>query len=209
MCSFKYLLWFLSLIFTHYRFFTSSMWLISSCGSPSSNTTSMQRCRRSSRPSSELEERSVDHERGFCGMWETSRSIFSPVLQQPVSSHPPPQQPWSACSTSRSSMLSETSLTLGGGFSKAFLIPSVILSSCCETCCKSSVTLAGTGVSGCSIWHQHHTALWWDTQRGNSVSHNGTEKWLGLASAGQKRYFNNGRYKRGSWCFCARTRLKS
>lgn len=192
MCLFKYhppsnLLWFWSLIVSRYMFLSSCMWLMSSCGSPSSVTTSTQRCRRTFRPS-EL----VDAEHSLCGWWGTSRSIFSPLLQQSVSPHPSPLQPPSACSTSRSSMLSETSLTLGGGFSKAFLMPSVILSSCCETCCRSSVTEAGMGFSGCSIWHQHHIALWWETQRGNCVRDNGTEKWLGLASAGHKRDFNNG-----------------
>lgn len=179
--------------------FSSCMWPIISCGSPSSDTRSTQCCRRTFRFSPELEEQSLDPEQKFCGRWWTSKSIFSAFLQQFDSLHPSPQQPGSVCSISRSSMLSETELTLGGGFSNTFLIRPRIRSSCCVTRCSRSVTEAGTGFSGCWIWHQHNIALWRQTQRGNSVTYNGTE-WLW---AGQKRGFNNGQYKRNSWCFCA------
>lgn len=207
MCLSKYCpkpQWFCSLIFSHYMFFSSCMWPISSCGSRSSDTRSKQRCTRSFR----LEEQSADSERGFCCWWGTSMSICSPFLQQFASLHPSPQQPESACSTFISSMLSETELTLGGGFSKAILRPSMTAFSCWETRCRRSVTDTGTGLSGCWIWYQHHIALWRETQRGNSVRHNGTEKWQGQESAGQKRVFNKDQNKRGSWCFWERKRRK-
>ena len=193
----------MSLMFSRYMFLSSSMWLMSSCGSPSSNTTSLHRCRRSFRLSLVLEEQSVDPGQGFCCCWGASSSIFSAPLQQSVSLHPPPLQPESAGFTSRSSIPSETELTLGGGFSKASLMLFIILSSCCEIRCRRSVTEAGTGLSGCLIWHQLDIALWRDTQRGNSVRHNGTQEWLG-----QKRVFNNEPDKRGSGCFWARKKQK-
>lgn len=199
-----------TLIFKHYMLFSSCMWQISSCGSPSSDTRSMQCCTRWFRLLLVLEEQSVDLEQSLCCWRGMYGSIFSPFLQQSVSLHPsPPQQPGPACSTSRSSMLSETELTLGGGFSKARLMPSIIVSSCCETCCRRSVTEARMGLCGCWIWHQHNIALWRETQRGNSVGYNGTEKWLGQASTGQKRVFNNDQNKRGSWSFWAKKKKET
>lgn len=188
-------------------FLSSCKCPISSWGSPSSDTMSIQRCSRRFRPSPDLEEPSVDPEQRFCGWWEPLKSIFSAFLQQNGSEHPSPQRPGSVCSTSRSSMLSETSLTLGGGFSKAFLMSSIIWSSCCVTCCRRSVTQDGTGFSGWWIWHQHHIALWWETQRGNIVTYNGTEKWLGQPPAGQKGDFNDHQNKRYSGSFHTRKRL--
>lgn len=180
-------LWFCVLMLNHYMFFSSWMWLKSSSGNPNSDTRSMQRWIRSLKLSLELEEQSVDPAQGCCGWWEASMSIFSAPLQQSVSLHPPsPLQSEPSCVTSRSSMLSETSLTLGVGFSKDLLMFSMMASSCWETFCRRSVTEAGTGLSGCWIWNQHHTALWRDTQRGDSVRYNGTERQLG-----QNRACNN------------------
>lgn len=198
MCSSKY-----CPICTPYMLFSSWMWLTSSSGSPSSDTRSMQRCRRYFRVSLEREEQSVDPEQSLCGCWGTSWSILSPVLQQSVSLHPSPSQPGFACSTSRSSMLSETALTLGGGFSKVFLMPSIMVSSCWETCCRRWVTEAARGLSGCWVWHQHHIALWrehkeatvWDTM----VQRRDWDRQLLEITV-----FNTDQNKRGSWCFCAK-----
>lgn len=148
-------------MFNHYTFFTSSMWPRSSCGSPSSDTRSMQRCTRWFTVPLELEEQSVDQVRGFCCWWGTSKSIFSPLLQQSVSLHPSPQQPESGCFRSRSSIVSDTELTLGGTYWR----PSMIVFSYCSICCRRSHTEAGMGLPGYWIWHQHDTALWRDTKR--------------------------------------------
>lgn len=139
---------------------SSWMWSISSCGSPSSDAKSIQHCRSRCRPSPGLEEQLVDPERIFWFWWGLSTSIFSSLLLQHGPLPPSLQREGSSCSTSRASMLSETSLTLGGGFSKVFLMSSMIWVSCSVTRCRRSVTGVGTGLSGCWIWHQHQTALW-------------------------------------------------
>lgn len=171
---------FLDSLFNHYMFFSSCMWPNSSSGSPSSETRSMQPCKMSFRLWLELEQ-SKDPEPGFCCCWGQSWSIFSPPLQQAVSLHPPPQQSESGWFTSRSSMLSDTEVTLGGGFSRAFLIPSRIVSSYWQTRCRRSVTEAGMGLSGRWIWHQQDIALW-HKQRGHNVTNNSREEWLGQKS---------------------------
>lgn len=129
--------------------FTSCMWPNSSSGSPSSETRSLTLCRRSSRLSLEL----------LCCCLGQSWSIFSSSLQQDFSWHSPPQQPEFDWFTSRSSMLSDTELTLGGGFSRAFLMPSMIVSSYWATRCRRPLIVARTGLSGWWLWHQQNIAL--------------------------------------------------
>lgn len=129
--------------------FTSCMWPNSSSGSPSSETRSLTRCRRSSRLSLML----------LCCCLGQSWSIFSSPLQQDLSRHSPAQQSEFDGFTSRSSMLSDTELTLGGGFSRAFLMPSMIVSSYWETRCRRPLTVARTGLSGWLLWHQQNIAL--------------------------------------------------
>lgn len=131
--------------------FNSSMWWLSSSGSPSSETRSIHCCKRLLRLSD------VPEERFLCG-FVTFKSIFSAFLQHSLD--PLPQQPDSDCFRSSSSMVSDTELMLGGGFSKALLMPSMIVFSYCESRCRSSVTEGGTGLSGCLIWHQKYRALW-------------------------------------------------
>lgn len=180
------------------------MWPSSSCGSPSSDIMSTQRCSSRSRPPCGSEKQSLDSEEIFCGCWEPSMSIFCPFLQQSGLLQLSLPQPGFACSTSRSSMLSETSLTVGGGFFKVRMMLFMIWSSCCVTCCRRWVTEAGTGLSGWWIWHQHRTALWEETQIGNSVN---TENWLEQASNELKRNFNYSQNKAESGCFWTKMTL--
>lgn len=149
---------------------SSFMWSISSCGSPSSDTRSTQCCSSRFRLSPELEEQLMDPEQIVWSLIGLSTSIFSSLLEQHGPFPPSLQWQRSSCSTSRASMLSEMSLTLGGGFSKALLMSSMIWLSCSVTRCRRSVTEVGTGFSGCWIWHQHHTALWEETQRERGCS---------------------------------------
>lgn len=135
--------------FCSLMFFTSCMWPNSSSGSPSSETRSLTLCRRSFRLSLELL---------FCCLGH-SWSIFSSPLQQDFSWHPPPQQFEFDWFTSRASMLSDTELTLGGGFSRAFLMPSTIVSSYREIRCRRPFAEARTGLSGWWLWHQQIIAL--------------------------------------------------
>lgn len=93
--------------------------------------------------------------------------------------HSSPTQPLQP--PDRSSMFSETSLTLGTGFSKAVFIASMRESSCFTTRCRRSVTEAGVGVSGLWSWHQHCIALCREIQRANRIRDNGRENRVGQA----------------------------
>lgn len=170
--------------------FNSSMWLISSCGSPDSETRSMHCCKRQLRLSDDLEQR-------FVCVFVIFKSNLPAPPQHPISLHPSSQQPVADCFKSSSSIVSDTELTLGGGFSKALLMPSMIVSSYCETRCRSSVTEGGMGFSGCLVWYQKYRALWCtEAQRGSSH--------LQWKRSDRKKIFHNSQNKRGSWCFHTR-----
>lgn len=148
--------------------------------------TVMQFCKRTLRLSDDPEQTL------FCG-FVMFNSIFPALLQHSVSLHPSPQEPDSDCFKSISSMVSDTALTLEGGFSKALLMSPMILSSHCETRCRSSVTEGGTGFSGCLVWYQKYRALQHrEAQRGRRVTYNDSEE------TGKKKVFHNSQNKRGS-----------
>lgn len=123
---------------------------------------------------------SVKLKRGFCGkMGPMSISLSFLQQSEPLLHPPPPQQLDSTSPTPRSSMFSETSLTLGTGFSKTVFIASMRESSCFTTRCRRSVT--EVGVSGLWSWHQHCIALCREIQRANRIRDNGRENRVGQA----------------------------
>lgn len=161
--------WFSQCKLICYIGFNFSMWWISSCGNPNSEKRSIHCCKRQLRLSDDPELRF------FC-VFVTFKSFFLASLQHSILLHPSLQQPDTDCSKSSSSMVSDTELTLGVGFAKALLVPSMIVSSYCETRCRSSVTEGGIGFSGCLVWYQKYRALWHtEAQRGSRVTYNDTE----------------------------------